>query len=308
MVIHLISHGDCKITYIVDKPKTDISLSWICNKFELVWATFFRTSVPLKKLKRYQYERYAVLCKLAYPPTLDHVALGFSSRGHKPIYNRQGHVIARVLWQQSKKEVIVVFRGSQSIGDWLINLCFIPKRINTSSVTFHIHFGYHYLVNQKGRGKGPETTCQNSVFEQIELVLKPLIANGKRITLTGHSSGGAMAVLVADKLERMRSGTVKRVVTFGQPSTGLRSFHKHYLLHKRTYRICCDLDIVTFLPPLPGIFVHVGRSLWLHNERIYENTHPAWRLYRTLLSWIISPISYHYMHKYIRNKDYFDKH
>jgi predicted lipase len=102
--------------------------------------------------------------------------------------------------------------------------------------------------------------------------------------------------------------SVRRVVTFGQPATSYLKFHQQYLLHKRTFRICYDLDIVTFLPPLPGLFKHVGRSLWLHNERIYENARPIWRLYRVLALWLISPISYHYMHKYIRDKDFFDDH
>ena len=261
----------------------------------------------MKKLKRYQYERYAVLCKLSYPKCFDHVALGFSEDGHVAIKNRRGHVLARILWQDKKKEVIVVFRGSQILSDWFANLCFFPKRKRFDKTVYYVHYGYDRLLNQKVPG-AEQSDEALSIYQQIERVLTPLIANGKRVSLTGHSSGGAMAILTADWLERRFDAPVRRVVTFGQPSTGFRSFNRHYLLHRRTYRICCDLDIITFLPPLPGIFVHVGRNLWLHNERIYENIRPSVRLYNTLTSWLISPISYHYMHKYIRNKDFFDKH
>lgn len=261
----------------------------------------------MKKLKRYQYERYAVLCKLAYPLVFDHVSLGFSELGYAEIANRSGQVIARILWQQDKKEVIVVFRGSQSISDWFINFCCLPKRKRFANIRYAVHMGYDHLLNQSTTRRGQQSTERCSIYQQIEKVLDPLIASGKRISLTGHSSGGALAILVADRLERRYQGAIKRVVTFGQPSPGFRSFRKHYLLHMRTYRICCDLDIITFLPPFPGVFAHVGRSLWLHNERIYENIRPSVRLYKTLLSWIISPISYHYMNKYIRNKDFFDK-
>ncbi|WP_416307921.1 lipase family protein [Neptunicella sp. SCSIO 80796] len=261
----------------------------------------------MKKLKRYQYERYAVLCKLAYPLVFDHVSLGFSEDGYAEIINRYGTIIARILWQHDKKEVVVVFRGSQSIADWLVNLCCLPRRKRFADIGYFVHLGYDHLLNQSTARQGQQTNPSYSVYQQIETVLAPLIAAGKRVSLTGHSSGGALAILVADRLERQFQGSIKRVVTFGQPSPGFRSFRRHYLLHMRTYRICCDLDIITFLPPLPGVFAHVGRSLWLHNERIYENIKPSVRLYKTLLSWLISPISYHYMHKYIRNKDFFDK-
>lgn len=262
----------------------------------------------LKKLKRYQYERYAVLCKLAYPRLFDHEALGFSVNGYRTVADLHGNTVARILWKPNKKEVIVVFRGTQSLRDWLVNFCVLPRRLRTGENPVLVHFGYYHLLCQKAQSENGQDTQTVSVYQAIIEVLSPLIAAGKRVTFTGHSSGGAIAVLAAHRLEQEYQGAVKRVVTFGQPSTGFRNFHRHYSLHRRTYRICCDLDMVTFLPPLPGLYRHVGRSLWLHNGRIYENTPPVLRLYKTLVSWVISPISYHYMQKYIRNKDFFDEH
>lgn len=264
----------------------------------------------MKKLKRYQYERYAVLCKLAYPQQFDYEALGFSRHQHHAIYNVHGAVVARILVRNKKKEVIVLFRGTQSLRDWLLNFCMFPKKDKGKGF---VHFGYQFLLDQKSAScdaSAQQTLCNltgHSVYQDIENILKPLIASGKRITFTGHSSGGAMAVLAAQRLELSFTRSVRRVVTFGQPSTSFRTYHKCYLLHKRTFRVCCDLDIVTFLPPLPWVFKHVGRSLWLHNERIYENARPIWRLYRVISGWLVSPISSHYMHKYIRDKDFFDE-
>ncbi|NBI53025.1 hypothetical protein EIZ48_10595 [Photobacterium alginatilyticum] len=39
----------------------------------------------MKPLKRYQYERYAILCNLAYPTTCDHTLYGFPSEGRNYI-------------------------------------------------------------------------------------------------------------------------------------------------------------------------------------------------------------------------------
>ncbi|MCG7587397.1 lipase, partial [Photobacterium sp. OFAV2-7] len=66
----------------------------------------------MKPLKRYQYERYAILCRLAYPASFDHTQYGFSSEGRYEITDRWGRTIIRVLWGD-KKEVVVVFKGSQ---------------------------------------------------------------------------------------------------------------------------------------------------------------------------------------------------
>ncbi|NDW15223.1 DUF2974 domain-containing protein [Alteromonas genovensis] len=273
----------------------------------------------MKKLKRYQYERYAVLCKLAYPKEFDYSSLGFSAHEHHAVCDSRGTVVARILCRPNKKEVIVLFRGTQSIRDWLLNFCIFPSKAkgnfkDKSTHNGYVHFGYQLLLNQKSKTRIPlpadskKTSVTLSIYEDIEAKLAPLIESGKRITLTGHSSGGAMAVLAAQRLELAFPKSVRRVVTFGQPSTSYRRFFKHYLLHHRTFRVVCDLDIVTFLPPIPGLFKHLGRSLWLHNERVYDNAKPIWRLYRVISQWLISPISYHYMHKYIRNKDFFDKH
>ncbi len=146
-----------------------------------------------------------------------------------------------------------------------------------------------------------------SVIERLEATIVPLILQGKRITITGHSSGGAIGSVFADYIERKYPKSIKRVVTFGQPAIGDWTFKKRYRLSHKTYRICCDIDIVTFMPPVPFLYWHVGKMLWLYNGRIYENTPTLMRLGRSLVSWLIRPFSYHLMSKYIRNKDFFDE-
>ncbi|TAA47799.1 lipase family protein [Corallincola spongiicola] len=283
----------------------------------------------MKKLKSYQYERYALLCQASYPTDFDHTAYGFNTEGHCLIRDLSGQVSIRVMWGE-KREVVVVFRGTYHLTDWLTNLALFPVKRTYPGASYRVHWGYSRLLEQPsplakyatepsllpptppGSQIVPRDHAEKernvSVYERLQQVLEPLIADGKRITLTGHSSGGSMAILAADRLERRYPTKVKRVITFGQPGTGTWSFKKQYLLHKRTYRICCDIDIVTFLPPIPGLYWHVGRMLWLHNDKIYENVSEHFRLVKSLTSWLMMPISYHDMGKYIRRKDFFDKH
>lgn len=261
----------------------------------------------MKRLKRYQYEQYAVLCLLAYPRIFRHTRYGFDPAGQRVIRNRSGKIFVRVLWSQSKEEVVIVFKGSHSIADWLLNLRMWLKDCADLQLPYSIHAGFYHLITQESTPSRNADQLGLSVLQRIDIALQPLIKQGKRMTFTGHSSGGAVACVVADYIENKYPKSVKRVVTFGQPAIGGWSFKRHYSLAHKTYRICCDIDIVTFMPPIPLFYWHVGKMLWLYNGRIYENTPTVLRLGRSLISWAIRPFSYHLMSKYIRNKDFFDE-
>ncbi|BDU40180.1 putative Lipase (class 3) [Vibrio nigripulchritudo MADA3029] len=262
----------------------------------------------MKKLKRYQYERYAVLCELAYPRTFKQTRYGFDPNGQRIVNNRFGKVLMRILWSRERDEVIIVIKGSHNLWDWLLNSVMWLKSCKNWGLNYSIHAGFHYLLEQESTPAHKKDTLGLSVMERIEAIVKPLIENDKkRITITGHSSGGAIGNVIADYLEQRYPHCIKRVVTFGQPAVGSFKFRKNYQLSRRTYRICCDLDIVTFMPPLPFVYWHVGKLLWLYNGKIYENTPTGIRFVRSIVSWLIRPFSYHLMRKYIRNKDFFDE-
>ncbi|OLQ84914.1 lipase [Vibrio ponticus] len=260
----------------------------------------------MKKLKRYQYERYAVLCSLAYNRVLKQTRYGFAPNGQRVIANRFGKPMIRVLWSNDHDEAIVVIKGSHNLADWLLNLALWQYRA-LRELNYSIHAGYGYQINQESQPVHKQDKLGSTVYERLIAIISPLILSGKRITFTGHSSGGAIANVLADATEYRFPNCVKRVVTFGQPAIGGRAFERNYRLKQRTYRICCDLDIVTYLPPLPIYYRHVGKMLWLYNGRIYENTSSIIRLGRSIGSWLIRPFSYHLMSKYIRNKDFFDE-
>ncbi|MDO6567299.1 thioesterase domain-containing protein [Alteromonas sp. 1_MG-2023] len=262
----------------------------------------------MKKLKRYQYERYAILCQLAYPDAEAHYRQILNPFYERHLVDKYGRMSVRILWVDNKKEAIVVFRGSLGVRDWLANLVFLPTKIKQIDKKFYVHWGFKRLLNQPMYSSTKTIDQALPLRELLVKVLEPLQKKGKRFTFIGHSSGGAVAVLMADYFERKNAKAVKRVVTFGQPAVGSRSWYKSYLLHHKTYRICCDLDVVTFMPPFPFYFWHVGKMLWLHDDQIYENTPTHERFLKSLRSWLLRPITYHYMRKYIRNKSLFDEH
>lgn len=261
----------------------------------------------MKRLKRYAYEKYAILCQLAYPNDGKYKPI-FDQFEQIEIFDRFKKSCVRVVWQTHKKEVVVVFRGSHNVYDWLLNLCLFqtPFQIsNSPKKRYSIHWGMNKLLSQPSYSH--RFNDKKPLTDRLMQALMPLSEQGKRITFIGHSTGGSMAVLFADRFSRHDNVKVKRVVTFGQPSCGGQGFFRHYQLHHKTYRVCCDVDIVTFLPPLPLYYRHVGKSLWLHEGVMFENIRPSKRLWLSIKSWLLRPITYHYMNKYIRNKSLFDE-
>ncbi len=262
----------------------------------------------MKRLKQYQYEKYAVLCNLAYPRVFRQTQYGFDPNGQRTIANRFGKTVIRVLWSKHQQEAIIVIKGSHSLRDWIGTFAVWQRGCKPLPLPYKIHAGFFSILSQESLPSHNDDTLGLSVFEKTMQISEELIRKGKRITITGHSSGGAIGCVIADAIERRFPKSIKRVVTFGQPAVGGWRFKTFYKLHHKTYRVCCDIDIVTFLPPLPFYYWHVGKMLWLYNGRIYENTPTLERLIRSLFSWFLRPFSYHLMSKYIRNKDFFDEH
>src|SRR5258708_4320788 len=86
-----------------------------------------------------------------------------------------------------------------------------------------------------------------------------------QLIFTGHSLGGALAVLAAARAAAARRA-ISAVYTFGMPRTGNAAFADDYnrRLGDRTYRLVYGSDIVPTVPPsadpkLP--YRHVGRYL-----------------------------------------------
>ena len=157
-------------------------------------------------------------------------------------YTRAGHAF-------------LAFRGTRtgSIDDWLTDLSFFPL-----------------LWPLPLRHLGFSCAWRGIRFELFEWVRK-LPEDSRQLVLTGHSLGGALAVMAAFDLARLFS--VRWVITFGQPRVGLLSFSQFYdtrpcgpeepdtTLHAVTRRYIHETDVISRLPP-PLLYCHVGNR-WL---------------------------------------------
>jgi triacylglycerol lipase len=83
------------------------------------------------------------------------------------------------------------------------------------------------------------------------------------VLVTGHSMGGALAVIAADDLLSEKKLRSTAVYVFGMPRVGGEDFAKRYndTLGNTTYRLVHGADIVATVPPSRFGFRHVGRLI-----------------------------------------------
>jgi len=132
---------------------------------------------------------------------------------------------------------LVSFRGTESVSDWLSNLNVIgidAPQIGT------VHAGFY----------GQFTALR----QEIEAILR--MKPGRPLIITGHSLGGAIAILAAATW--VQSEHLRGLYTYGQPRAGKASFSRYVAANfiDRTFRFVNDNDVV---PKVPPGYRHVGQ-------------------------------------------------
>jgi hypothetical protein len=127
-------------------------------------------------------------------------------------------------------------------------------------------------------------TAYISVMAQIVGYVAP----AKRIIITGHSLGGALATLCADDLANLHF-PVAEVCTFGSPRVGNGSFARHYNeeLEFATLRFVNAGDPVPHVPWVFGTYRHVGTQAYLDRDGgllVAAPVRAAWEEFQTKLA------------------------
>lgn len=143
---------------------------------------------------------------------------------------------------------VLVFRGTQGkVSNWAFNLA---TGLSPWPSGGNVHRGFKLLLME--------------AWDAIEQQLQKLSAP---VYYTGHSLGGALAVLAAS-LKKPAA-----VYTFGSPRMGNREFVDS-IRHVNIYRVVNPRDIVACVPPIPGI-IHVGEPHCLANAKT-ANAQRCW--------------------------------
>jgi triacylglycerol lipase len=164
------------------------------------------------------------------------------------------------------KFAIVAFRGSEArlresdadprhvIADWLADLDFLPVQWDRGG---KVHRGFKEALQE--------------VWSGLEEYISNLHKNNRKIWITGHSLGAALATLAAD-----RCGNTQGLYTYGSPRVGDGEFKKNFKVD--TYRFVNNSDIATKVPPA-GTYRHVGEIRFIDSDGvIHDNAdrQPSW--------------------------------
>jgi triacylglycerol lipase len=151
------------------------------------------------------------------------------------------HAGSQVFIASRNDLTLISFRGTEAtFGQWLRNLQVLPVLDTWGEV----HHGFSSALDE--------------VWGELRASLDSQQAASKRIRITGHSLGGAMAALCAARLEVAGfANQIECIYTFGQPRLAGRGFQSHFdsLFRDRYYRVVNQMDIV---PRVPPGYAHVG--------------------------------------------------
>ncbi len=141
----------------------------------------------------------------------------------------------------SEDVAVIAFRGTDDPVDWLVNLDILP--VQTPHGEMHKGFADAY------------ETLKGGIMDALRQ--KKL----KHLWTTGHSLGGALALVCAYDLIENEKMAFDGVITFGQPMVagqGLADYLDKLLLGRFAH-IVNDVDIV---PRVPPGYSHCGSLVW----------------------------------------------
>ncbi len=139
--------------------------------------------------------------------------------------------------------IILAFRGTESVVDWIRNL-----KIRQIEVPYgKVHSGFSEALDAVWT-------------DSIEPALRAGAASGKRAWVTGHSLGGALAIMTCARAIRWLQ--VAGIYTFGQPLVGNRVFADRFnrAFGSSSHRFVNHRDIVARIPPAP-FYAHVEHRI-----------------------------------------------
>jgi hypothetical protein len=170
---------------------------------------------------------------------------GAGSAGAQPcqIIENQATDTLAVIYS-SETDLVIAFRGTQDLRNWLTDLD--ARMVKTDFGRVHAGFWNAWC----------------SVRKQVSA----MVDHKKRVWFTGHSLGGALAMIAAANFALPPDANIAGVYTFGQPraaNASWRDAYHHDLdggLRGRTFRVIHNLDIVPHVPWLLGRYQHCGHE------------------------------------------------
>ncbi len=160
------------------------------------------------------------------------------------------------------KNIYLIFRGTQTATEWIHNLDIKMEPFKEADLG-NIHEGFLKAYRN----------IRDGLLSEISKTDR-----SKKLYISGHSLGGALASLAAADIRKSNIRAVTAIYTFGSPRVGDRRFAQEFnnLFPNNSFRIANTSDVVTELPfpaPIAGIiggyFTHVNTPI-LFTEQLED--------------------------------------
>ncbi|MEL4896441.1 lipase family protein [Crocosphaera sp. Alani8] len=138
------------------------------------------------------------------------------------------------------KTAIISFRGSEKkINDWSSN--FKVKRVDFTHRKGKVHRGFLSAFDAVIPEEGKHKLEFDDVIERLKKC--------QYVWLTGHSLGGAIAIVAANFLQK-KGVNISGIYTFGAPRVGNKDYRDYVnnLLKNKYWRFMHDHDVVPQIP------------------------------------------------------------
>jgi len=152
---------------------------------------------------------------------------------------------------------VVSFRGTveKEIQDWVDDLKYWQITPYMDAPDLGVHKGFYEAYH---------TTLKAQILAALD---DPKNSPGAPILVTGHSLGGALAVVAAFDLSRHHNKTVQEVYTFGQPRVGNRAFAVAYKATVRNHwRVTHRDDVIPHVPLVAQGFAHAPHEVFFPDD------------------------------------------
>jgi predicted lipase len=160
-------------------------------------------------------------------------------------------IFGLVAWNAATATALVAIRGTSTINDWLADIDAVAVPFRSYPAAGLVHMGFQLVYEH--------------IRDSIQTILAASCAGATRVIVTGHSLGGALAILCAMDL---KGNAIVRPVpelhTFAGPRTGDPGFAKNFdSAVPVCNRVVNFMDVVPQVP-LPPLYEHVGTEILVH--------------------------------------------
>jgi hypothetical protein len=148
----------------------------------------------------------------------------------------------------TNKIVIVAFRGTQYLHDWMDDFDFIPAPYAPVPGRGTVHRGFQLVYL--------------TIRENLMALMKGKAGGYRQVYITGHSLGGALCALAALDIVNAQPALAPTVYTWAEPRVGHDDFVSFFNTHVNIcYRIVNVWDVVPHLPPDIAGYEHEGSQV-----------------------------------------------